>query len=288
MQVGLEHSAETMPIALTDVPEEQARVLESFFVLFGTNQPSLRQLWAAMDFVWDSLDCDNKAPNPERLAAFYRHPIWLLNGLFGEHHYESRRHREEFSDWAQSQAPGRVADFGGGFGTLARMIARKCRQTQVEIVEPFPSATAIARLECLTNTRYVSVLDGPYDVILATDVFEHVPDPLATLFDVVSHLKIGGRILVANHFAPAIKCHLPQTFHFLYTWHAFMRMAGCKAERPVSYGWTYVRVRDARLTAAIRRWEASSRLSNRVARRSPALARAVERGCLKWSSATSA
>ena len=77
------------------------------------------------------------------LANYYRHPVWLLSGLFGESHDLSLQNRESISDWVAQKKLNRVLEFGGGFGTLARMIADKSTNTIVDIYEPFPSNAAI-------------------------------------------------------------------------------------------------------------------------------------------------
>jgi len=84
---------------------------------------------------------------------------------------------------------------------------------QVEVVEPHPHPAAVALAEETPNVRYVSELTGEYDLLIATDVYEHVPDPISLAFSTASHLSIGGRYLIANCFSPVIACHLPQLFH---------------------------------------------------------------------------
>ena len=237
-----------------------------------------------MDFVWDSLGCDNRRPDPSQLSQFYRHPIWLLNGLFIEKHDQSLRHRIQFRDWTTMQKPKKVADYGGGFGTLGRMIAAECPDSEVHIIDPYPTELAKRRLQEFRNATFVSEPQGPYDVILATDVFEHVMDPLSSLFDVAEHVRVGGKFLVANHFAPSIKCHLPATFHFRHTWHTFMKLAGFCVEGPISYGWAYEKVGARKLTSYVRICEKGSRRIYEVTQRWPRLGRLVERACLNWAS----
>jgi len=69
----------------TSVCEDDAReTIDAFLTLFGTKSPSLQQIWAAMDFVWDQIGVDNRNPDLEKLSEVYSHPVWLLNGLFIE------------------------------------------------------------------------------------------------------------------------------------------------------------------------------------------------------------
>jgi hypothetical protein len=226
-----------MPIELPDqLSPVEKRTLNSFFQLLGTNEPTLDDIWLCMDFVWDAQGCDNENIDDHKLCQFYNHPVWLLNGLFIEQHDESLNYRNIFSDWVARQNPQRIADFGGGFGTLARIIAAKCPQVQVDVVEPHPHRYALELSKEYPNLVFKPELDGEYDLLLATDVFEHVTDPLLEIEGSSAHLKIGGQYLIANCFYPVIKCHLPCTFHFRYSWLYLLRRMNLEAGEQVAYG----------------------------------------------------
>lgn len=212
-----------------------------------------------MDEPWRDLDCDPEVMD-DRIGAYYSHPVWLLNGLFIEQDPESLENRRQFTDWVAQQNPRRVADFGGGFGGLARMIGEACPDADVEVIEPHPHPAAIARTERTRNVRYSPGLDKDYDILIATDVFEHVPDPLALAAETAMALKSGGRYLTANCFRPVILCHLPQTFHFRFSWDKAMSAMGLVDEGKVGYGQIFVRQGDLNLDAARMIEERSKRL----------------------------
>lgn len=211
--------------------------LDEVFARFG-GFPSLEQVWLLMDEVWDTAGCD-PAQMDDRIAAFYTHPVWLLNGLFIEQHGLSLENRSAFTDWVARQAPRRVADYGGGFGTLARMIGAACPAASIEVIEPHPHPAAIARAEETANVRYRPELTGEYDILLETDVFEHVPDPLGLVHATATHLGLGGQYLIANCFYPVMKCHLPQTFHFRHSWDIALAAMGLVPGDVVCYGQAY-------------------------------------------------
>lgn len=213
--------------------------LENCFRRFG-GYPDLEQLWKLVDEVWIEFGCD-KNLNEANLSVFYSHPVWLLNGLFIEQDQASLSNRQCFVNYAVNQAPVRVADIGGGFGTLARMIGTACPQAQIEIIEPHPHPEAIHRTEALANVKYCPQLSGNYDLLIATDVFEHVPDPIALVEATASHLKLGGKYLIANCFYPVILCHLPQTLHFRYSWNEVLAALGLKPEKQIAYGYEFTR-----------------------------------------------
>lgn len=251
-------------------PEEQ-RWLAGIFKRFG-GYPSLEELWAVMDEPWRELNCDPEVMDA-RIGTFYAHPVWLLNGLFIEQHAQSLDNRRGFTDWVAAQSPRRVADYGGGFGGLARMIGAACRTAEVEVIEPHPHPLAIERARRSPNVRYRPALDGEYDILIATDVFEHVPDPLGLAAETAAALKPGGRYLIANCFQPVILCHLPQTFHFRHSWDGALRALGLEPGKAVVYGRAFMRRGHLDIKAARdfehrsqRLWPLTRPLPGRIAR----------------------
>jgi len=225
-------------LVLQNLAPEEKEYLTNVFECF-CGYPKLEEIWRLMDEQWVALGCD---PNQldERVTTFYRHPVWLLNGLFIEQHGQSLENRKIFTDWIVQQKPQRVADFGGGFGGLARMAGQARSGMQIEVVEPHPHPAAIALAADTPNVRFVPGLSGEYDLIIATDVFEHVPDPLALTAETATHLRIRGQFLIANCFQPVIRCHLPQLFHFHYAWDRALSAMGLTAGDKVQYGRAYV------------------------------------------------
>jgi len=240
--------------------------------------PTLEQLWNLMDKPWKELHCDQDIID-QRIETFYSHPVWLLNGIFSEKHEQSVSNRRQFSNWVAAQKPKRVADCGGGFGSLARMIGELCPETSIDVIERYPHPVAIARAEQTPNVRYRSTLGSSYDILIATDVFEHVPDPLGLVSDTASALTPGGRYLIANCFFPVILCHLPVTFHFRYSWSKALQAMGLIAYETVLYGQAFVKANTLNLEAArkvetksAKLWAILQHLPDPAARR---LARAI-------------
>jgi SAM-dependent methyltransferase len=256
---------------LAPITTDEQRWLAEIFERFG-GYPSLEEVWAVMDEPWRELRCD-PAVMDARIGAFYSHPVWLLNGLFIEQHEQSLDNRRRFTDWVAAQSPRRVADYGGGFGGLARMIGAACPAAEVEVIEPHPHPLAIERARRSPNVRYRPELDGEYDILIATDVFEHVPDPLGLAAETAAALKPGGRYLIANCFQPVILCHLPQTFHFRHSWDRALQAMGLEPAEPVVYGRAFVRrgALDIETARAIERqsrrlWGLTRLLPGRIAR----------------------
>ncbi len=192
----------------------------------------VEDIWAIMDFVWDEIGCDNKKLDYDKIEKFYRHPVWLLNGFFIEQHDLSMQHRNAISGWLFKKNLKLVLDYGSGFGTLARLIAKKDMTISVDIYEPYPSKYVISRFKDYSNIHFVSSFDKQYDCLVGIDVLEHVPDPLKLFSKMVRLVKENGYLIIANNFYPVIKCHLPYTFHLRYTFNKFTRLMGLELIGP--------------------------------------------------------
>ncbi|AEE26585.1 class I SAM-dependent methyltransferase [Francisella hispaniensis] len=217
-----------MNIILKDekLSQVEKKEIKKLLSIKKDNLNDLEQMWNLMDLVWDECGCDNKYPDWDKVSKFYAHPVWLLNGLFIEQHEESMKHRHAISDWIIKYNFNNVVDYGGGFGTLARLIAQKDKTIKMNIYEPHPSEFGLKRASEFNNIHFVDKLDESYDCLVSTDVLEHVPNPLQDFNNMIKSVKIGGYLVIANCFYPVIKCHLPQTFHLRYTFNQFAKMMG--------------------------------------------------------------
>ncbi len=188
----------------------------------------LENIWYLMDEIWEEYGCDNKNFDWEKIGKFYSHPVWLLNGLFIENHKLSIQHRNSISNWIVQKDFKIVLDFGGGYGTLAKLIAEKDKSLQVDIFDPYPSEYVKKVISRYSNVCFVDDFSKQYDCVIAIDVFEHVSNPLKTFSEMIDNTRVGGYLLIANCFYPVIKCHLPQTFHLRYSFNLIASQLGLK------------------------------------------------------------
>jgi len=209
-----------------DLSSRDLKAIESMLSESPNNPPQLEDIWRLMDYVWDEIGCDNKTLDWDKVNEFYNHPVWLLNGLFIEQHELSMQHRNAISDWIANKKFKNVLDYGGGFGTLARLIAKKDPNISVDIYEPYPGEYALLRARDYSNICFINKINKKYDILVSTDVLEHVPDPLKLFSEMIEAVKIDGYLIIANNFFPVIKCHLPSTFHLRYTFRIFARNNG--------------------------------------------------------------
>lgn len=192
--------------------------------------PAVEWVWAEMDRVWHHYGLNSRKPlSGQRVGDFYSHPVWLMNGIFTALDPVSAAHRSAIGRYLLSAGVRVVADYGGGFGELARAITCTDNNVSVSIVEPYPSRVGLERLRNELNIKYVpSLLPSAYDAIVAQDVLEHVEDPLTLVLDIASAVREGGLIIFANCFYPVIKCHLPGTFHLRHTFPFVMKALGLR------------------------------------------------------------
>jgi SAM-dependent methyltransferase len=189
---------------------------------------TLTDLWRHMDLAWDELGLDPTDPDPAALAAFYRHPVWAVNGVFTETDPVSIGHRLAIVRRLAWENPVRVLDYGGGFGTLARMYAAGVPRAAVDVFEPYPALMALERAAAYPNLHYIDRLNKSYAAVVALDVLEHLLDPLAALVELRDALAPGGLLILANNFYPVIRCHLPGTFYLRYSFDWFARALGLR------------------------------------------------------------
>lgn len=197
-------------------------------------RPPVEWIWSQMNQVWHGLRLDNTLPlAAQPIAAFYAHPVWLLNGLFTATDPDSVRHRTAIAQRLGAGRHTRVADFGGGFGELARRILDQSPSTAVDIIEPFPSAASRALLAAYEGAQFVDDLNGSYDAVVAQDVLEHVEDPIGLAIRLAQATRPGGVLIFANCFYPVIECHLPATFYLRRTFSYVMAGLGLVDRGPV-------------------------------------------------------
>ncbi|MFQ6539513.1 MULTISPECIES: class I SAM-dependent methyltransferase [Aphanothece] len=200
-----------------------------------------------MDTAWKICGCDQQHYAPALYRDFYSHPVWLLNGIYVEQDPVSMGHRRSIANGVASLGPRQILDFGGGFGTLARLIADRLPCSHVSICDPFPPAHGLEACKAYPNITFVHTLTSHrFDALVCTDVLEHVHDPISLLEEMIVAVKPGGHLFIANCFQPVILCHLPCTFHlrYFFSWCAeplgLQQIGRCQG----SHAWIYQRRSD--------------------------------------------
>lgn len=111
---------------------------------------------------------------------------------------------EEISQLCQrdSFTPKILADIGSGHGLFLEEWHRSFPETKLIAIEPNPDLAQICRSKNLyVVERFVEQakdLHGKVDLVVALEVIEHVPDPLAFCSSLRQLLREGGRALITG------------------------------------------------------------------------------------------
>ena len=190
-------------------------------------KPTVEWLWQEIDRIWIDKGLDNsKKLAGQDIEGFYSHPVWIANGIFTSIDKESVDHRKAIKDYLVSINAENIADYGGGSGVLAEVIATNS-SINIDIVEPYPFKFFVNKYKDNTRIKYVYDFESSnYDVIIAQDVLEHVVNPIEMAFQLSKHVKLDGYVIFANCFYPVIECHLPSTFYLRHTFKLVMTAMG--------------------------------------------------------------
>jgi ubiquinone/menaquinone biosynthesis C-methylase UbiE len=135
----------------------------------------------------------------------------------------NQRNRDE---WIAQQAakipPGsRVLDVGAGRGPYRKLFAH-CRYEAHDFGEEPATVGHYTSLDHVSDVLAIPVSNASFDVIVCTEVLEHVPEPIRAVHEFSRILKSGGKLILT---AP-LGSHLHQEpFHFYggYTPHWYYR-----------------------------------------------------------------
>lgn len=206
--------------------------LEKYLKNYDERKPlSVEDIWKIMNQVWDDIGLDNKNYNSEQLSRYYSHPVWFLNGLFIEIDQESMNNRKSIAGYFKNKENLKILDYGGGFGTLAKEIAKITPSSKVNIYEPYASKYTHENIKDFKNIKIVNNLkENYYDVLVNTDILEHIEKPIELIAIYNKCLRRGGMLISHWNFTPCVRCHLPKHFHFRHTFNRVVPLLGFSEE----------------------------------------------------------
>jgi SAM-dependent methyltransferase len=125
-------------------------------------------------------------------------------------------------------AGSRVLDYGCCTG---RFLAPFTQKFSCHGIEPQPAGAAIARqrgVRIIDDDGLAGDFSESFDLILMSDVFEHLISPTATLARLARALRPGGSLLLATGIADAIPhdAHLPEFWYLQNPYHLIMLSRG--------------------------------------------------------------
>ena len=215
-------------ITSLDLDESDLRQLSEIVSKYG-GQLTQDDLWRELDEAWRKHGCDYTNKTRIQRSAFYSDKVWMLNAVYSELDPTSIYYREAAAKSIKVIKNSDVLDYGGGGGGLAKAIAIESPSSRITIFDPFPSSFALRNISRFPNIRFSNEMHkDSFDVVVCTDVLEHLEQPLLSLRSMVTALRFGGYLVIGNCFYPVIKCHLPSTFHLRVTFSLFCMLMGLK------------------------------------------------------------
>lgn len=138
-------------------------------------------------------------------------------------------------DWVRKRAAevatgSRVLDLGAGSAPYRSSFAHCDYRTQdfAQLTGDQLRHGAYTRVDYVCDAAAVPVEDDSFDVVLNTEVLEHVPEPVAVIREISRMLKPGGLLLLTAPLGSGIH---QEPFHFYggytpYWYQRFLREAG--------------------------------------------------------------
>jgi SAM-dependent methyltransferase len=144
--------------------------------------------------------------------------------------------QDERDRWVASQVAAvaggsRVLDLGAGAGPY-RALFPHCTYVSLDLAGLDPDALAFAprytRLDIVADVQVLPIAAAAFDVVLCTEVLEHVFEPLALVREAARVLRPGGRLILSAPLGSGIH---QAPFHFyggftLYWYRKALRDAG--------------------------------------------------------------
>src|SRR4051812_8914731 len=111
--------------------------------------------------------------------------------------FNIERRREWVAAQAASTPAGaRVLDVGAGIGQYRSLFAH-CEYHAHDFAMERDTRGRYTPLDYESDITAIPVPDASYDVVLCTEVLEHVPDPVAAIREMSRVLRPGGRLLLS-------------------------------------------------------------------------------------------
>jgi 2-polyprenyl-3-methyl-5-hydroxy-6-metoxy-1,4-benzoquinol methylase len=99
----------------------------------------------------------------------------------------------------------KILDFGCGVGRLLQRLVSRHRCFGVEVNQRACQVARAAGISIVSESDVRCGSAGDFDVVIVSDVFEHLPSPLQFLTPLVSALKAGGALIVSTGNGDAIR-----------------------------------------------------------------------------------
>jgi len=99
----------------------------------------------------------------------------------------------------------RILDYGGGNGSIVNALAERWvsqfRSIEIGVIDlAMAPVTPVNPSISIAPVRSIAAAEGMFDVVIASAILEHLPDPSSTLRELVSRTRPGGVIYVRTPY----------------------------------------------------------------------------------------
>lgn len=169
--------------------------------------------------------------NPDTLEEVRRFYSETAEYLFELAHWNASNTFKEVINYLPQVDGLKVLDFGGGIGSLALLLHK--RGANVDYLDLPGLVTEFAKFRSNGRVNFIDSLEDnseAYDLIIAIDVFEHLPDLPEQLIMIAKALKYDGILFFHNNFGQ-LELH-PQHTDWSQKWPGLLARAGLREEIP--------------------------------------------------------
>ena len=169
--------------------------------------------------------------NPDTLEEVRRFYSETTEYLFDLANWNASNTFKEVINYLPQVEGLKVLDFGGGTGGLALLLHK--RGADVDYLDLPGLVTEFAKFRSNGRVNFIDSLEdnsGAYDLIIAIDLFEHLPDLPEQLKTIAKALKPDGILFFHNNFGQLDL--FPQHIDWRQKWPGLLARAGLREEIP--------------------------------------------------------
>lgn len=183
---------------------------------------SLRTTRKFLNTEWERVNTNSA----KEVKEFYDSPIWIIDSLLTETDVCSVKMRLNAVKCISIFDHSKVLDYGGGFGIIAEMAGKIFPNSIITLYEISRNRKHIQEKINMENVTVTNKLSSKYDVVISTEVLEHVHNPIKHILKMKRLINKGGGLILTYSFNDYLKCHLPENYRYNGIFHCLVKFRG--------------------------------------------------------------